>query len=71
VTAAAADYAWFENRFPALAEAYCLTLARGLAPQDFLSRIDATPQPPLTGISATFEPSMQAWNTPTSRTSKQ
>jgi hypothetical protein len=61
MVATAADYTWFESQFPGLAEAYCLTLSRGLRPQDFLARIGATEQAPLTGVSALFEPSMEAW----------
>jgi len=60
----AADYTWFEDRFPGLSEAYCLTLARGLAPQDFLERVGATrQQAQFTGVNAILEPSMRAWDT--------
>jgi hypothetical protein len=62
MTATAADYAWFEDQLPGLSEAYCLTLARGLQPQEFLARIGATERAPLTGVSAIFEPSLEAWN---------
>jgi len=59
----AADYAWFEDRFPGLSEAYCLTLARGLEPQEFLARVGATRQQrQLAGVNAILEPSMQAWD---------
>ncbi|MFG1959835.1 DUF6461 domain-containing protein [Nonomuraea sp. NPDC049028] len=39
--ATAADYVWFYDRFPGLWEAYCLTLIRGLRPQDVVARLDA------------------------------
>ncbi|WP_371778508.1 DUF6461 domain-containing protein [Streptosporangium subroseum] len=32
MTATAADYTWFDERLPGLAEAYCFTLIRGLTP---------------------------------------
>lgn len=58
----AADYAWFHERFPDLAEAYCLTLVRGLTPADLLSRIGARPEPGLTRLDAMFEPSLRLWD---------
>ena len=62
MTATAADYAWFETRLEHLAEAYCLTLARGLEPREFLTRIGARPLEPLTGLDALFELSMDTWD---------
>jgi hypothetical protein len=62
MTATAADYAWFETRLDHFAQAYCLTLARGLEPREFLTRIGARPLEPLTGLDALFEPSMDAWD---------
>ncbi|GAA2457168.1 hypothetical protein GCM10010191_91090 [Actinomadura vinacea] len=51
MAATAADYAWFEERFPDLAEAYCLTLVRGLSPPQVLARLGArTNGPHVTGI---------------------
>ena len=55
MTATAADYAWFETRLDYFAQAYCLTLARGLEPREFLTRIGARPLEPLTGLDALFE----------------
>jgi hypothetical protein len=60
--ATAADYDWFEDRLPGLSEAYCLTLARGLEPQEFLARIGAVERAPLAGVRALFAPSLAAWN---------
>lgn len=60
MAATAADYAWVAED-PAIFEAYCLTLARGLAPAEFLTRIGARPDAPRTGISALYEPSYDVW----------
>ncbi|MFB4316745.1 DUF6461 domain-containing protein [Actinomadura sp. 21ATH] len=49
----AADYAWFEERFPDLAEAYCFTLVRGLTPAQVLARLGArTGGPQVKGVEA-------------------
>jgi hypothetical protein len=61
VNATAADYAWFATRPAGLAEAYCLTFVRGLAPAEFLARIAARPGPGYVGVAAMFEPSMALW----------
>ncbi|MGW3493100.1 DUF6461 domain-containing protein [Streptomyces sp. NPDC001020] len=45
-----ADYAWFENDFPDLSEAYCFTLVRGPSPTEVMSRLGGRPEPPLHGI---------------------
>jgi hypothetical protein len=51
MAATAADYAWFEESFPGLAEAYCLTLVRGLSPPQVLARLGArTNGPYVTGV---------------------
>ncbi|MCY9783350.1 DUF6461 domain-containing protein [Nocardiopsis sp. EMB25] len=55
VTSTAADYLWFEEDFPDLAEAYCLSLVRGLAPAEVLRRLDGRPEPSLTGAEAVTE----------------
>ncbi|MFJ5834970.1 DUF6461 domain-containing protein [Streptomyces sp. NPDC093089] len=34
MTKTGADYAWFEDDFPDIAEAYCFTLVRGLSPAE-------------------------------------
>jgi uncharacterized protein DUF6461 len=61
MAATAADYAWVDEEDPATFEAYCLTLARGLAPAEFLARLGASPEAPRTGISALYEPSYDVW----------
>lgn len=60
--ATAADYRWFEERPEGLAEAYCLTLVRGLTAAEFLARLSAWPERPRVGVAALFEPSMMLWN---------
>jgi hypothetical protein len=61
-TATASGYSWFEDRPAGLSEAYCLTLARGLTSDQFLSRVGSRPASLLRGIGAVFEPSMDLWS---------
>ncbi|MGW4494767.1 DUF6461 domain-containing protein [Streptomyces sp. NPDC004376] len=49
------DYAWFEDRFPDLSEAYCVTLVRGLSPDEVLRRLDGHEEPAVTGVDAMVE----------------
>ncbi|MEV4071308.1 DUF6461 domain-containing protein [Nonomuraea fuscirosea] len=39
--ATAADYVWFDDRFPSLVEGYCFTLVEGLRPEDVVARLGA------------------------------
>ncbi|MFD8346142.1 DUF6461 domain-containing protein, partial [[Kitasatospora] papulosa] len=55
MTKTGADYAWFENDFPDLAEAYCFTLVRGPAPDDVVSRLDGRKERSLHGIAAVVD----------------
>ncbi|WP_432105686.1 DUF6461 domain-containing protein [Streptomyces sp. bgisy091] len=55
VTRTAADYTWFEDDFPDIAEAYCFTLVRGLSPGELISRLDGRPETPLRGITAVVD----------------
>ncbi|MFD7900377.1 DUF6461 domain-containing protein [Streptomyces sp. NPDC059743] len=55
MTTTAADYMWFEERFPDLAEAYCFTLVHNLAPSDVLHRLDGRDEPALTGTDAVVD----------------
>lgn len=52
MTATAADYVWFEERFPDLAEAYCFTLVHKLPPTDILARLGGRAEPSRTGVAA-------------------
>jgi hypothetical protein len=45
-----------------LAEAYCLTLVRGLTAAEFLTRLSARPERQRVGVAALFEPSMMLWD---------
>jgi hypothetical protein len=62
VTSTAADYTWFEERPAGLSESCCLTLVRGLAPGEFLGRLDAQPDRDRIGVETLFEPSMKLWD---------
>ncbi|MFJ1600165.1 DUF6461 domain-containing protein [Streptomyces sp. NPDC088261] len=55
MTKTGADYAWFEDDFPDIAEAYCFTLVRGLSPSELISRLEGRSKAPLQGIAAVVE----------------
>jgi hypothetical protein len=55
MTKTAADYAWFENDFPDIAEAYCFTLVRGLTPVEVVARLEGRPEAPLRGTAAVVD----------------
>ncbi|MFE5731979.1 DUF6461 domain-containing protein [Streptomyces sp. NPDC056528] len=55
MTKTGADYAWFEDDFPDIAEAYCFTLVRGLSPAELTSRLEGRPEAPLRGITAVVD----------------
>ncbi|MGW1801661.1 DUF6461 domain-containing protein [Streptomyces sp. NPDC001984] len=55
MTANATDYLWFEERFPDLAEAYCITLVYEVSPAELLRRLGGRPEPARTGIQALIE----------------
>jgi hypothetical protein len=61
MTATYADYEWISDRPEGLFDAYCLTLARALTPDEFLARIDARPDTSRTGVDELFAPSMELW----------
>ncbi|MCP2335885.1 DUF6461 domain-containing protein [Actinomadura rupiterrae] len=56
MSATAEDYLWVEDDETGLIEAYCLTLAEGLSPDEVLARWNAVPYGRLRGLSALFEP---------------
>jgi Family of unknown function (DUF6461) len=61
MVAHADDYSWFEQQYPDLMEAYCLTLVRGLTPEETLNRFGAgLDRTFVTGVNSLFEPSYQA-----------
>ncbi|MFH8582235.1 DUF6461 domain-containing protein [Streptomyces zaomyceticus] len=55
MTKTGADYSWFEDDFPDIAEAYCFTLVRGLSPAELMSRLEGRPEAPLQGIAAVVD----------------
>ncbi|WP_327337338.1 DUF6461 domain-containing protein [Streptomyces sp. NBC_01324] len=55
MTKTGADYAWFEDDFPDIAEAYCFTLVRGLSPGELMSRLEGRPEARLQGIAAVVD----------------
>jgi Family of unknown function (DUF6461) len=57
----AADYAWFEERLPGLAEASCLTLVQKLTPEQVLARVGGRLEAPRSGVGDLFGPSMKLW----------
>jgi hypothetical protein len=58
-----ADYTWFGERFPELSAAYCLTLVKGLTPQEVLRRLNARDFTTLGGVAALLKPAYTAWDT--------
>ncbi|WP_164904723.1 DUF6461 domain-containing protein [Streptomyces cyaneus] len=56
-TTTAADYAWLEELYEGLLEAYCVTLVRGQTPQELLRQLGAEPAPRITGVDGLHEPS--------------
>lgn len=60
--ATAAGYAWVGDWLSEVSGAYCLTLARGLAPPDVLTRVGAVAQvAPRHGLGALTEASFDLW----------
>lgn len=57
--ATARDYLWFGGHFPELAEAYCVTLVRGLTPEDLLERLGAVEIRHVTGVDGLHEPAYE------------
>ncbi|MFE0580551.1 DUF6461 domain-containing protein [Streptomyces sp. NPDC058874] len=64
----AADYLWFEEDFPDLAESYCLTLVHNVPPNELLSRLGGQPEPEVTGINALVDTAYGLWDFSTTRT---
>ncbi|MEU9073414.1 DUF6461 domain-containing protein [Kitasatospora sp. NPDC048538] len=52
MTAHATDYTWFDQRYPVLGEAYCLTQVEGITADELLRRFDALPGREVTGLDA-------------------
>ncbi|MET8539806.1 DUF6461 domain-containing protein [Kitasatospora sp. NPDC004799] len=52
MTAHATDYTWFDERYPDLGQAYCLTQVQGLSADELLRRFDALPGSDAVGLAA-------------------
>ncbi|MFE0513903.1 DUF6461 domain-containing protein [Streptomyces sp. NPDC058964] len=61
-TTTATDYAWLDERYAALMEAYCVTLVEGIAPEELLRELGAEPDERISGVEALAEPSYDAWD---------
>lgn len=51
----AQDHTWFYEEFPGLAQAYCITLVRGLAPAEVLRRLGAQDETSFVGVDGLSE----------------
>lgn len=57
----AADYEWAEDWYDSIGQAYCLTLAEGLTPAQFLARISAVPSETSEGLETIGIQSQELW----------
>ncbi|WTW95344.1 DUF6461 domain-containing protein [Streptomycetaceae bacterium NBC_01309] len=58
----ALDYVWFDEHYPDLAQAYCLTLVRGLTPEALLGRLGAAELCRVSGVGGLYGPARAAWD---------
>lgn len=58
----AADYGWLKEQYKDLLEAYCVTLVKGLAPEELIRELGAEPDERVTGVADLAEPSYDAWD---------
>ncbi len=56
------DYAWAADWVDGLSQAYCLTLARDLAPEEFMMRMGATPGMTCAGLAELGEAAFRLWD---------
>jgi Family of unknown function (DUF6461) len=61
-SADAADYTWADDWVESVAQAYCLTLARGLEPGAFLRRMGAVPEATCEGLAELSERAFRLWD---------
>lgn len=57
----AEDYEWADDWYDSIGQAYCLTLAEGLTPAQFLDRIGAVPAGTSEGLEAIGARSQELW----------
>ncbi|MGW2487278.1 DUF6461 domain-containing protein [Streptomyces sp. NPDC001606] len=58
----AADYRWLREEHAPLLEAYCVTLVKGLAPEQLLKELKAEKEGSVTGVAELEEPCYDAWD---------
>ncbi|MFJ4874046.1 DUF6461 domain-containing protein [Streptomyces sp. NPDC088745] len=66
--ATAADYMWFEEDFPDLAESYCVTLVHDVTPHELVRRLKGRPEPEVTGSTALVDTAYDLWGPSITRT---
>ncbi|MFF0746660.1 DUF6461 domain-containing protein [Streptomyces sp. NPDC004111] len=64
----AADYMWFEEGFPDLAESYCVTLVHDVTPHELIRRLGGQPEPEVTGAAALVDTAYALWGPSTTQT---
>ncbi len=57
----AEDYEWADDWYDSIGQAYCLTLAHGLTPAQFLARVSAVPSGTSEGLEAIGVRSQELW----------
>jgi uncharacterized protein DUF6461 len=62
MTVTAADYAWVSQWMDDVSQSYCLTLARGLTPAQFLARLGAEISAPSRTGAELSPPSFEVWD---------
>nr|WP_042190418.1 DUF6461 domain-containing protein [Kibdelosporangium sp. MJ126-NF4]CTQ94873.1 hypothetical protein [Kibdelosporangium sp. MJ126-NF4] len=62
MTSTAHDYTWFAEQFPALREAYCITLVRGLTAEEVLHILKAEDITVVTGNDSLQQAAADAWD---------
>lgn len=61
MSATADDYAWVDDWYDSIGQAYCLTLVRDLAAGEFLARMGAVPDGPVEGLAVIAARSQELW----------
>ncbi|MET7483718.1 DUF6461 domain-containing protein [Streptomyces sp. NPDC005538] len=55
------DYTWLEEQYASLMEAYCVTLVRGITPEELLKELGAEPGLRVKGVADLYAPTYEAW----------
>ncbi|MFD3776351.1 DUF6461 domain-containing protein [Streptomyces sp. NPDC058612] len=64
----AADYMWFGEDFPDLAESYCVTLVHNVPPDELLIRLGGQSAPEVNGVDALVDTAYDLWGPSITRT---